>query len=193
MTSDDHVNLKETQKQRYIVMGTDFDKQRAKNSYFCQITKMCMRKAQTLAKSKSGREGMLDFSASEPWFSIASVGGVMEITAKELEKVNEEVEESKKILQKLSNEINQTYELVEPELLKTIKRIRDARQTVSMELQGSLSIMRDVRKFFLESDYEKEVERLERFVNLGERMRILIKDGTMDALIDASIKLAIKE
>jgi len=53
--------------------------------------------------------------------------------------------------------------------------------------------MKDVRKFFFESDHEEELKRLQEFVTLGERMKSLIEDGTMDAVVDIAIKLAIQE
>ncbi|KKL81324.1 hypothetical protein LCGC14_1995850 [marine sediment metagenome] len=77
------------------------------------------------------------------------------------------------------------------ELDKLVQKIRESRMAVTLELKQTLSAMRDVRTFFLESDYEKEMERLERFVTLGERMKTLIQDGTIDAMCDVVLKLAI--
>lgn len=121
---------------------------------------------------------------------LIMLGVRMEKTSALLNKVNEEVKESSQILNDLWNETTATYELLEPELLKMIKRIRDTRMTVTMELNQSLVIMRDVRKFFLESEYDKEIKNLERFVVIGERMKALMQDGTADAITDIMLKLA---
>ena len=72
-----------------------------------------------------------------------------------------------------------------------IHKVRASRMTVTTELKQSLNIMKDVRKFFLESDFKIEMERLERFVELGERLKAMIDDGTMDAITDIVLKLAI--
>jgi len=121
------------------------------------------------------------------------IGGKMEMTDVMLKKVNDEVKESKVILQNLVNEVKAVNDLLQPELLKTVLSIRTSRETVTRELSKALTTMRDVRKFFLESDYKEEMERLERFVALGERMKALINDGTMDAVCDMAIKLAVGE
>jgi hypothetical protein len=123
---------------------------------------------------------------------MISIAGLhMETADALLRAINEEVGESSKILKATFNEVNATYELLEPKLAEMIHKVRASRMTVTTELKQSLNIMKDVRKFFLESDFKIEMERLERFVELGERLKAMIDDGTMDAITDIVLKLAI--
>jgi len=117
----------------------------------------------------------------------------MEQTATALRAINEEVEESKEILEKLHNDIRALSDIIRPALVEHIKAIRETRMTVVREIQESLGTMRDVRKFFLESSYESEMERLDRFVKLCAELERLKANGTLDAIADVLVRVALKE
>jgi hypothetical protein len=53
-----------------------------------------------------------------------------------------------------------------------------------------MASLKEVRQFFLEGDYEKEIERLHEFVDLCERLKALTQDGFLDAVADTLLKLA---
>jgi len=53
--------------------------------------------------------------------------------------------------------------------------------------------LRDIRKFFLESDYKTEVERLERFVSLCREIKALKESGLFDAVCDTAIRMSVQE
>jgi len=178
-------------RERELVLGRGFEKKRMA-TLFGKTLLGCLDKANKSATGM-GKPDSYDFGVVEPEITIATIGGIMETAAYELKEINKEVHESREVLQKLKNEIVQTNNLVEPELLNMIKRIRTTRMTVTTELNQSLSIMKDVRKFFLDAEYKTEIERLERFVIIGERMKVLIDDGTMDAVCDVMLKLSEKE
>lgn len=110
-----------------------------------------------------------------------------------LKKVNEQLGKSRDELKGIYNEVVATQDMIEPAILEMVKRVRNTRQTVSMELKQALTVMKDVRKFFLESDYQTEIDRLEKFVILSERLRELIDDGTLEVITDVAVKLAIFE
>jgi len=124
---------------------------------------------------------------------LQRIGITMEIDNELLKLVNEEVRESVKTLQSLANDVSNINDLLEPEIHKLVNRIRTARMTTVRELKTALTEMKDVRKFFLDKEYKTEIERLEKFVDLGERLRALIKDGTMDMITDSILKLSIGE
>jgi len=174
------------------IFGNDWEK-RSMKTKFGQLLWSCVSRAKVAGTAKTGKEDCYDMGIVANEINFAMVGVMMETTDLELKEINKDVEASKEILQRLKNEITATHDLVEPELLKMIKRIREVRQTVSMELKQSLSIMKDVRTFFLEKEYQVEIERLDKFVVIGERMRALISDGTMDAVCDIILKLTVKE
>lgn len=117
------------------------------------------------------------------------VGAVMEKVDLELRRINEEVENSKKILEKMTNDVRKASSLLQPELIKIIQRIRESRMTINLEMSKSLTIMRDVRKFFLENDHKREINRLKEFIELSEKLKALIDDGTVDAITDIILKL----
>jgi len=147
-----------------------------------------------IVKQAAVNEQLFDRRKLEiPLRDFARSGNAMEITNEMMKKINEETKESKKILQDLSNDIKKIHDLITPELTKIVHDIRDKRMTIVTELQKSLNAMKEVRKFFLESDYQKEMERLQEFITTSERLKKLISDGTMDAITDIAIKLAIKE
>ena len=117
----------------------------------------------------------------------------MEKTAELLKEVNEEVQESKRVLQELANEIRAIANVVNPALMEHVAALRANRMTLVQEVRESLAAMKEIRRFFLESDYETEMARLERFVRVCRDMRELIGDGTVDAVSDSAIRLAVKE
>lgn len=125
-------------------------------------------------------------------FGIAvSVGNDMEKIDCELKEITNEVRESKKVLQDLHNEVRSIYDIVAPQLKDMIHDIRSLRTSLTMELNKALLDMKEIRKFFLESEYKEEMARIERFVQINEKLRGLIDDGTMDAITDVMLKLAV--
>ena len=117
----------------------------------------------------------------------------MEETAKLLAALTSEVEERKKTLQNLVNDINAISDVLQPALVALIRRMRDNRMAAVAEANSILSQMRDLRKFFLESDYEKEMVRLDRFVSLCHELKKLKDDGTLDQVADTMLNLAVQE
>lgn len=120
-------------------------------------------------------------------------GGTMEIDTEAFKQITKEMLEAKEVMQDSANDLCSLQDFINPKLTQVVKKVRDTRMTVTTELNKALKSMGDVRKFFLESDYREEMKRLKEFVELGERMRELILDGTMDAVVDTAIKLAVQE
>lgn len=125
--------------------------------------------------------------------TVVIIGGIMERTKHELKQINNEVTESLSILQKIHNDVLTARHQLEPELLEMTRSIRNTRMNTTIELNKALSSLREVRKFFLESDYKIEIQRMEAFVSLCDKINNLIKDGTVNAVCDVMIKLATKE
>lgn len=121
------------------------------------------------------------------------IGGIMEGTAEGIKFINEEVLSSKKALGEVYNDIRSLYEQVEPEITKQVQTLRSSRMTMVTEIQSMLVMLRDIRKFFLESDYDKEKKRLEEFIGLCRELEEMKKSGTLDLISDVILKLATKE
>ena len=117
----------------------------------------------------------------------------MEQTQKLIEVANEQALESRKILETLADQIRALVDVVQPLLIEQIQQIRSSRMTLVSELQQSLTALREVRKFFLEDDYRKEIDRLEEFVALCRKIVDLKESGVFDAVCDSAIRLAIRE
>lgn len=107
--------------------------------------------------------------------------------------VNDEAAESKTILQNLKNDVSELSDIIQPQLYKMAHDLRASRMAVVTEIRDSLAAMREVRKFFLESDYVTEIDRLERFVRLCREFQALKAAGVLDAVLESAIRLAIKE
>ena len=87
------------------------------------------------------------------------------------------------------NEVGNILDVVGPRLVAEISNIRSARMTLVSEIHQSLAALKDVRKFFLESDYEIEMKRLERFVAVCKELKQLKNEGTLDAVAETSLRL----
>ena len=118
------------------------------------------------------------------------IAQTMEVNKTLLDEINKEVEISRNILQEMSNDCLAIQEFLEPQLTTAIKRLRETRMTIKTEFSQTLNAMKDVRKFFLDKEYEKEMDRLERFVNIVSQFRELSADGTLDAVSDTILKLS---
>jgi hypothetical protein len=158
-----------------------------------QLRDIWMRGREVKGGMKQGGEYILRSKFETPEAHLYMIGGFMETANAELKLVNEEVTESKRILQSVYNEVRAVHDQVEPELIKQIAGIRNARMAIVSETQTMLTMLRDIRKFFLESDYEKEVYRLKEFISICKDLEGLKKSGVLDAVSDTIIKLATKE
>jgi hypothetical protein len=120
-------------------------------------------------------------------------GAIMEKVDEQMRMVAEEIGESKKVLQAAYNELTAVSTQLTPLFREQITGIRTARMSVVSEIQSSLVALKDIRKFFLDSDYEKEMKRLSEFITLCKELKKMKDDGTLDVLCDAALKLAVKE
>ena len=125
--------------------------------------------------------------ANEGYF--LRIGIIMETDVALLQKINEESKESSRILRETYNEVKKTADMLQPELSAMVERLRITRMTTTTELVKSLKVMHEVRDFFKHRDYKMEIGRLEKFCNLAERLNVLMKDGTLDVLVEIVLKL----
>jgi hypothetical protein len=71
-----------------------------------------------------------------------------------------------------------------------LEDVRQSRMAVVGEVAHLLQPLKELRAFLLGKDYEFEIARLKEFCDLCERLAKLKKDGTLDAIADTIIKLA---
>ena len=128
-----------------------------------------------------------------PVSEVCRVGGIVEDTIELIKKANSEVKESAETLKDLANQVSALTEVVHPHLLQLVRDLRANRMAVVSEVHQSLNELRELRKFFLDSDYTNEMARLERFVALCREFQTLKRDGVLDIVSDVSIRLALQE
>ena len=124
---------------------------------------------------------------------LLELGKKMEDTVSLIHAILEEAKESKETMEELYNKATSILDEINPALLKQAKELRSTRMTMVSEISQSLTALKDIRKFFLESDYQHEMERLERFVKICHELKELKQEGVLDAISDIAIRLAIKE
>lgn len=117
----------------------------------------------------------------------------MELTSELLRVVNEDVTESKQILQKLANECRAVADQIHPLMIEQIKELRSNRMATVREIQDTISAMKEIRTFFIEEGHEKEMARLREFVALCREIAELKNSGVLDCILDSIIRLALKE
>lgn len=125
--------------------------------------------------------------------NLLRAGWMMEQTNELLKATNSEVQESKKILESLANDVRALADVIGPALLQQVKALRDSRMAVVREVHETLTAMRDIRSFFLESAYETEMQRLERFVTVCREIQALKENGVFDAVCDSALRLAVRQ
>ena len=123
---------------------------------------------------------------------IAAIGAhKMDDTTALLKETTEEMRAAKAELESLANQVANLYSKTLPELDEHLKRFQGLRMAVAREMASTLTELRDVRRFFLESDHAEEVGRLERFAALCRELLELKKSGALDAICDSALRLEI--
>lgn len=110
-----------------------------------------------------------------------------------LREANGEAAISKNELTDSFNKIRAIKDVLIPDLVEITKKIRDSRMTTEREMNQTLVWLKTVREFFLEKEYAIEMERIRDFVSICKEVQALKDAGTLDAMADLAIKLAIKE
>lgn len=74
-----------------------------------------------------------------------------------------------------------------------LDEIRQTKYATLAETSALVAPLKEVRQFFLGSDYEKQMVRLNDFVNLCERLQKLKDSGFLDSVADTMLRLAERE
>lgn len=124
-------------------------------------------------------------------YMTAKVGEEMEIASNMLTEAQAVLSETITETRQKYTQLMEAANEVNDGLLAHVQALRSSRMACTSEIQQSLGALRDIRKFFIESDYAVEMERLERFVKTCEALRDLKADGTLDVVTDIALKLAL--
>jgi len=171
---------------------------KVKNLFFSSLTWQLMKKAEVTKQlpgedkgSYAGRCGY-DTRYLKVGEKIGFYAGAnMEKMIVAWSELTKEVGDAKKEVEEMYNQISVVSQQIKPKIKEQIQEIRSARMAAVSEIQATMAALKDIRKFFLESDYKEEIQRLREFTRLCEELKRLKEDGTLDALCDVTIKLGI--
>lgn len=74
-----------------------------------------------------------------------------------------------------------------------LPEMRAFQMAMGTETIKLLAHFADIRKFFLNEEHEREVRRLEHFVDLCERLKKLKDEGFLDRVTDTILKLGVPQ
>jgi hypothetical protein len=103
--------------------------------------------------------------------------------------LSERAQEAIAAVRYLSTEMQGPYAEFEEFIKRAIGTIRDQRMSLSTETRLLMNSLREVRQFFLEGDYEMQMRRLNEFVELCERLKVLKDSGFLDTVAETILKL----
>ena len=115
--------------------------------------------------------------------TLISIGAAMEKTALEMTKVNNEVLNSKELLQNVLDDITTIRELVRPELSKTVVEIRENRMTVEREVTTIIGLVGKLRTVLDDPKSKAAFELLSDFTKTVEALDKLSENTTVAAII----------
>jgi len=98
-------------------------------------------------------------------------------------------QDARKIIEELLNGIGSDMERFNASTKQYLTDIRQTRFAVVTETAQMTKELKDVRQFFLGSDYKEQIERLREFVDLCERLKKLKDSGFLDSVADTMLRL----
>jgi hypothetical protein len=98
--------------------------------------------------------------------------------------------EARETVSELLRGIGYEMEQFEDNCRDHLNAIRGKRIAVVSEATQITNALKEVRQFFIGADYKTEMERLEEFVTLCERMQRLKDSGFLDRVADTMLNLA---
>ncbi len=136
---------------------------------------------------------MKDGPEYDRWMKDLVQGVILEINRipNELTPLAKAMIDSRKALEEAASKVGFVQDDFKEKVKSFLNEIRSTRMAALTETNQILSPLKDIRQFFLGADYEKEIARLREFVELCERLEALKKRGTLDAIGDTILKLAI--
>jgi hypothetical protein len=100
-------------------------------------------------------------------------------------------EDARKIVAELVQGLGGEMEKFEAQAKIHCEQIRGKRMTMVTEAAQMTNALKEIRQFFLGSDYKEEIARLSEFVDLCERLQRLKESGFMDSIADTMLTLSV--
>lgn len=102
-------------------------------------------------------------------------------------------EDARQVIAELTEGIGGQMEKFRSDVKLYLEDIRQTRFAVVTETSHMTTHLKEVRQFFLGSDYKEQVGRLREFVELCERLQKLKESGFLDCVADTMLRLAERE
>jgi hypothetical protein len=99
-------------------------------------------------------------------------------------------EDAREIIRELTLGIGGEMEKFRADSKRYLEDIRNTRFAMVTETSQMTGALKEVRQFFIGSDYKEEITRLKEFVELCERLNALKESGFLDNVADTMIRLA---
>lgn len=100
-------------------------------------------------------------------------------------------EDARQIVSELVQGLGAEMEKFDAQAKLHCEQIRGKRMTMVTEAAQITNALKEIRQFFLGSDYKEEITRLSEFVDLCERMMRLKESGFIDRIADTMLTLSI--
>jgi hypothetical protein len=75
------------------------------------------------------------------------------------------------------------------DIKKRTTEIRQSRFAIEGETRALMTNLREVRNFFMDKDHASEIQKLQEFVELCERLKVLKESGFLDNVTDTILRL----
>jgi hypothetical protein len=126
---------------------------------------------------------------NEDWMNNALIGEINDLPSK----MNPQIKaarEAREIVRELLKGIGHEMTQFEENCRDHLNVIRGKRIAMVSEATSITAALKEVRQFFIGSDYKTEMERLGEFVSLCERLQKLKDSGFLDQVADTMLNLA---
>lgn len=102
-------------------------------------------------------------------------------------------QDARKIVAELTDGLGGDMERFKASTKLYLEDIRQTRFAMVSETAQMTGPLREVRQFFIGSDYKEQIERLREFVELCERLQKLKESGFLDSVADTMLRLAVEK
>ena len=154
---------------------------------------IAMPKNHSFVSTSGIRVQMVD---GQPQFNMDDVQAMLCEEAKKLAKetrpIVREAQDARAVVTELLHGIHGEMEKFHKDTKRYFEEIRQVRFAIVKETNEIIEPLKDVRKFFMGSEYKEEQARLREFVELCERLNALKQSGFLDSVADTMLNLASK-
>jgi hypothetical protein len=145
-------------------------------------------KTKTKLNEEGYRETLYDLNSAST-VAVDEHEKAIKKQVKTYEDLTEKARELTATVEYLVTEMEGPWEGFQDSIKSALATVREQRIALGSETRLLMGSLREVRQFFLEETYEKEIRRLSEFVDLCERLKSLKDSGFLDVIADTILTL----